>query len=339
MNRRTLPIAAAGLLAIVLSAGTASAQLGSSLETQAQGESGDKRPWRGSSLQYSHSMSAISVDKGAELTWNPLYVHGLTIMPQRFFGDSIVARLGFTVEQELTDSDYTKKHREYEWSDVNLDLVWTGWMEPETGIRVSGGLRGIAPISKISRARTLLAGISPSVAVSRRFDVLSGLTVSLSGRYTQRFYESTTGQYDGHGIVGCSSTSCDSLRNTGLRNSPWDISAGPSVVLSVTDDFTLTSSLILARQHLYSLGDGKVPFDGGEDVVVANADGPSTRYANIFTLDASYTILGDFQVSLGANTAAPELAPDSTRYFPLFNRYTVVYLGLGVDIDSIASKL
>lgn len=338
MKRRFLSIAAA-FAAIVLSAGTASAQLGGSLETQTDGSSDGKRAWRGSFLQYSHSMTANSVDKGAELTWNPVYVHGVTIQPQRYFGDDFVARVGFSLEQELTNSDYTTKLHEYEWSDLSLDLVWTGWVEQESGIRFSGSVRAIAPISKISRARSLVAGLSPGFTASRRFDVLSGLTFSLAARYTQRFYDSSTGRYDGHGIVGCSDTSCDALTNTGVRNSPWDVSAGPSVVLAVDDALTLSSSLILARQHLYALGDGEVPFDGGTNVVVADATGASTRYVNIFNLEASYALLDNFQLSLGVNTGAPELAPDSTRYFPLFNRYTVVYLGLGADLDGLASRL
>ena len=338
MNRRILSIAAA-LLAIVFSAGPASAQLGGSLEAQTDASAEGKRPWRGSFLQYQHSMAANSVDRAAELTWNPYYAHGVTIQPQRYFGDDFVARLGFSIEQELTDSDSTTKRREFEWSDLNLDLVWTGWQEPESGIRVSGGLRAIGAISKVSRARTLVGGLSPSLTLSRRFDVLSGLTVALATRYSQRFYESTTGEFDGHGIVGCSSGSCNAQTNTGVRNSPWVVQTGPSVTLGVTNDLTLSTSLIFVRQHLYPLDDAHLSVGGGEKNVAANDDGPSTRYANVFTLDASYAFLGDYQVSLGVNTAAPELAPNSTRYFPLFNRYTAVYLGLGVDVDALASKL
>lgn len=338
MNRRNLSIAAA-LLAIVFSAGTASAQLGGSLEAQTDASAEGKRPWRGSFLQYQHSMGTRAMDKSADLTWNPAYVHGVTIQPQRYFGDDYVARLGFSVEQELTDSDYTTKYREFEWSDLNLDLVWTGWQEPETGIRISAGLRGIGAISKISRARTMIGGLSPSLTFSRRFDALSGVTVALATRYNQRFYESTTGQYDGHGILNCSTGSCGTLTNTGVRNSPWDIQVGPSVTLSATDDLTLTTSLIFVRQHLYSIDDGQFSPDTGNKDLAANADGPNTRYVNVFTLDASYAVFGDFQLSLGLNTAAPELAQNSTRLFPLFNRYTVAYLALGVDIDALASKL
>lgn len=337
MIRRTLPIAAA-VLAIVFSAGTASAQLGGSLEAQTDGTEG-KRPWRGSFLQYQHSMTAISADKGAEPMWNPVYLHGVTIQPQRYFGDSFVARLGFSIEQELTNSDYTNKYREYEWSDLSLDLVWTGWVEPETGIRVAGGLRTIGALSKLSRARSLVGGLSPNVTVSKRFDLLKGLTTAVSTRYTQRFFESSTGRYDGHGIVGCDDSSCNALTNTGVRNSPWDISAGPSLTLGVTNELTLSTALIFVRQRLYSIGDYQVAIDGDPKNVIADTDGTNTRYANIFNFDASYGLFGDYQVSLGVNTAASELAPDSTRRFPLFNRFSVVYLGLGVDIDSLASRL
>ncbi|HWV39754.1 MAG TPA: hypothetical protein VN033_14890 [Vulgatibacter sp.] len=338
MNRPILPIAAA-VLAIVFSAGTASAQLGGSLEAQTDGSDEGKRPWRGSFLQYQHSMTAISADKSAEPMWNPVYVHGITIQPQRYFGDSIVARLGFSIEQELTNSDYTTKYREFEWSDLSLELVWTGWVEPATDIRISGGLRGIGAISKISRARSLVGGLSPSVTLSRRFDVLNGLTAAVATRYTQRFYDSTTGQYDGHGIVGCDKNSCDALTNTGVRNSPWDVSVGPSLTLGVTGEFTLSSSFILVRQRLYSIGDAEIEIDGPTVAVSADEDGTNTRYLNVFSLGASYLLFDDYQLSLGINTAAPELAPDSTRYFPVLNRYTVVYLGLGVDVDALASKL
>ena len=61
----------------------------------------------------------------------------------------------------------------------------------------------------------------------------------------------------------------------------------------------------------------------------------STRHALLYDLGVTAQATDFFSVSLGVTTLNPELAPDSSRYAPFFNRYTAVYLDLRLDVAQL----
>ncbi|AKU92186.1 hypothetical protein AKJ08_2573 [Vulgatibacter incomptus] len=322
----------------MLPAARASAQSpAQAIKEAEEGVGAEKNPWRGSRISYEHGSAAIGFKKDAELTWNPIYVHTLSLQPQWYFSNAFYARARFDLEQELTNSDYTNKKNELEWSDLSLELATTGWKEETSGVRVSGGVRVALPLSKLSHAQTLKLGISPGLSLSRSFDVLSGLTVSYAGRFNGRIYDQTTAQTDGHGIVGCNDGSCDYLRNSGYRNSPWDIGHGPMVSVSPIDELSLTASLSFVRQQLFKLGTADVTLPTGNTHLDGADKDPSARYVRVFLVDATYTPFDGFWVSGGTSTMAGQLAPDSSDRSPFFNRFTMVYLGIGAEVDGLLS--
>lgn len=302
------------------------------------GEVEAKVPWRGSMVVYEQATTFRTFTPDSDLTYNPVYVHNLSLRPQWHWSDRFFTRLRFDLEQEFTNSDTTTKRNELEWSDLFLELGTLSYKEEVTGITVSGLLRLTAPVSKVSAARGLLFGASPTVHLTRNFKVLDGLIVRYTGRYSQRFYDSKTGSYDGHGIVGCRTPSCDALLSTGLRNSPWDISHGPMVVLLPTQGVALTTMMQWTRAALYDLDDAQVPLLGGEETVAPDPNDPNARYASVFLVDASWTVLPELTLSGGLITFAPQLRPDATRYNPFFNRHSMVYVNLGVHMDALLSN-
>ncbi len=336
--RKLLGIAALAVFALPIGEAAAN-DITKSLVYTEGGDEDARSPWSGSSISYDHFSAAVGLKRDAELTWNPVYVHGVTLMPQYAISNHFLGRLRFDLQQELTDSDYTTKKHETEWSDLFLELIYLGWHETVTDIRLSGSLRVGVPFSKISTAQSLLVSMSPSITASRSFDVLQGLNLSLTGRFNQRIYDATTGQYDGHGIIGCADTSCDPLRNTGFRNSPWDVSVGPSVTLRPVDDLILSANMAVGMQHLYALGDAEVPVSGGTEHLKPRSDDPNNRYISVFGLGVAYILLDELTLSAGVTTAGAQQAPDSTRRSPFFNRLTAFTFGLNLDVDALVAKL
>lgn len=328
------------LLAIAVVSGPAVAAAAVDSETRAaSGDVQTKVPWRNSTIVYEHATTVRTAVPDMDLTYNPTYVHTLSFRPEWHFSDYFFTRLRLDLEQELTDSDYTTRKNEILWSDLFLEMGTRSFTEPTTGIVLSGNLRLTAPTSKISASRTMLFGVSPGIFLTRSFDVLEGLILRYSVRYSQRFYTSRTGEYDGHGIAGCRTPSCDIFLNTGVRNSPWDISHGPMVILRPIEPLSLTVMASWSRAALYDVADFSLDAGGGPEPIPAASDDPNARYGSVFLFDATWTAMEELFLSAGLNTFAPQLAPDGTRYSFFFNRHSMVYLSVGVRMDAVVSHL
>jgi hypothetical protein len=295
-----------------------------------------KSPFRGSTITYEHAISALTLDKAAELTYNPYYVHRLWLRPEVHYGDYLYGAARLYLAQELTDADDTTKKREVFVSDL---LVWLGAKEIPLPLGLSGSADVMLtfPTSKASRAQTMVLGFTPGVGVSKKLDVLSGLTVGLTARGGFYFNRYTTTQLESP-WVACASPDvvvCGRYVHTGERNAKSLLSAGPSVDLSITDELALSGFFLVRRYGLYDLADaaagslsGRVqPTDGAADV--------SVRYEELFILEATYDLTKTLQLALGAFNVYPQLAPSSSYRFPLFNRSTELYLSIAVKVDEV----
>jgi len=316
---------------------------GASVDSETRAAAGEPQaqqvPWRNSTIVYEHATTVRTAVADWDLTYDPIYVHTLSLRPEWHFSENFFTRFRFDLEQELTDSDYTTKKREILWSDLFVEFGTRSFQEPTTGIVLSGTLRLTVPISKISASRTMLFGVSPGIFLTRRFDVLDGLIVRYAVRYSHRFFNSETGEYDDHGIAGCRTPSCEVFLSTGVRNSPWDITHGPMVILVPTRNITLTTMLSWTYAALYDVADFSLDTGGGPEPIPASEDDPNARYSRTFLVDVTWTATPELFVSTGLTTFAPELAPDGTKYPLFFNRHSMVYLSLGVLMDAVLPKL
>lgn len=341
MTAKQLLVAAViGLLSLpgaAFAQGTVAAQEAAGIVT------GEKSRWRGSSLSYSNVFTTISLDKAAEPTWNPYYAQSLQIAPRYYFYDDFYTSVIWSLEQELTDSDWTSTKRELLWSDVFVDVGYSGWTEPTTKLRFNGSIRFALPASKISQAQTQVFAASPTFRVTRNFGVLQGLTVGLAGRWTQRFHTSTTPEYDAVGIVGCTkeSSACERSRSTGVLNAWGDYSVGPSLALMATDKLYLSADLRFGQSFLYdeSAVDLSGHGSGGADLGVRDLDTNfSGRYNQYFGLSASYFLMDELTITAGVATPSPQLDLEGLRRSPFFNRFTQVFFDLDFNLDAIASR-
>ena len=53
----------------------------------------------------------------------------------------------------------------------------------------------------------------------------------------------------------------------------------------------------------------------------------------------SWQIFRPVGLALGASTSSPQLNTFGTRYFPLFNRNTVLYLDIALDVEAAVTGL
>lgn len=302
---------------------------------EAESAEGSSR-WRGSSISYGQIATTVSLDKSADLGWNPYYAHAVTLAPRYHLADDFVAGLSFTVEQELTDSDWTTQRHQPLASDLFVDLGWSGWTEDTTKIRVSGALRAALPVSSLSQAQTQIVALAPTLRVARTFDVLHGLDVSWSTRWTQHFHEQTTARTDASGIVGCTTERCDTLTNTGLLNAYGDLLLGPSVSLRLTDTLSLDGDFRWGQSFLYDNASVSDPFSG--EVLLAPNDFAG-RFSTLFSIGTSWAPIDVLNVTAFASTPSPQLGLDGQRRSPFFNRFTQVGFDLQLNLDALVARL
>jgi hypothetical protein len=293
------------------------------------------KPWRGSQLSYGHVATALSLRKDAEPFYNPYYAHHLSLAPEWHFTDKFFARALFDLEQELTLADDTEYKNEVVWSDLRVDLATTGYKEERTGINISGSLRLVGGLSKVARAQTRIFSVGPGVTLARSFEVRSGLKLSYSGRFTQRFNRFTTVQFDAPTLVRCGDAdACEALASSGTRNVQNDLLHGPSITFDPTEKLHLMANYQVSHGFLYPL----TATERESNRLDASTD-VSVRESSRFIVEASYDLLKALSLTLGVDTLTRQPGPDGLRQTPFFNRFTTVYLDLGLDVETLLSRI
>ncbi|MBI3183256.1 MAG: hypothetical protein HYZ28_14050 [Myxococcales bacterium] len=300
-------------------------------------EKGEGPPWRGSVATYGHAATALSLSKSAEPFYNPFYGHRLELQPEWHFGQQLFLRGKLELSQELTLSDETTYRHEVVWSDLAVEVGAEGVDDPWLGVRAAGTLRLTAPLSKVSAAQTKLFSLGPGISLTRKFPVRSGLTARLESRLTQSFHRFTTTQFSAPTIAACGDLrdqSCGELAHSGARNVRSELGAAATVSFEPIEKLSATARFQLSQGWLYPLAE--VRLNGAENLPTTGEVG--LRHTWGLVLEASYQLLPYLTASLGSSTIAPQLAPDGTRRTPFFNRYTTLYLDLGLDFEAVLSR-
>ena len=191
--------------------------------TQVESEQ-SRVPWRGSEFVYRNVFSAISLDRSADLTYNPSYAMSFSFRPSWWFSDHLYVRANLDLVRELTEADETSHKNETLLGDLALTAGYAPVVTiPVVDIAVSADILFRIPTSKVSQARSLALGIGPGVRLSRSFDLLSGLSVGCSLRAMPLIHQSTTAELETPLIPGCSASDggCDAYLHTGVRNAQF----------------------------------------------------------------------------------------------------------------------
>ncbi|MBW2276363.1 MAG: hypothetical protein JRF63_02660 [Deltaproteobacteria bacterium] len=292
-------------------------------------------PWRGSYLGYRNAVSATSLDRGAELTYNPYYAMGLFIAPRWWLGDALQISADLTVMRELTDADTTSEQGETLLGDLVVGLSAPSFYTvPAIELELSAGLDLITPTSKGAQARTLYVGLTPGVGLARRFDVLAGLAFSYGFGATKFFHGATTAQREAPLIPDCSASgSCELYVGTGMRNTSWRLQSSFGASLSFVDWLSISAGVAVLTDVLY-------PLDGTDSQVSYEPQEPTDlRHTMAYSAEILGWPMPSLGIALGAETVNPQLRPDSTNEQPFFNRYTVLYLDLRLDFAGLSTQI
>lgn len=320
-----------------------------SLEDTAQPEKSKdewKAPWRGTSLTYRNVATAISLNKDAELGYNPYYGMAFTIAPKWWIGDVFNASLALTLMRELTHSDYTTNEGETELSDFTLGLGASNFVTiPVLEIGISASLKFVAPTSKFSRAKTMIMAVKPGLALSRNFDVLSGINLNYAFGFTKTFHEYTTSQNVEPSITyGVSTGDYGSYQNTGVRNVSWGLANTFGLGIQFVEWLGISGSVTLLHSFLYDQDDADAGYDDAIGEYIDSSSGvggtdEKVRYVMAYNVEISVNPIPALGIGIGAETANNQLAPDSTYQKPFFNRYTSIYLDLRLNFEGLVSQL
>jgi hypothetical protein len=303
--------------------------------TQVQGER-SRAPWRGSEFVYRNAFSAISLDRSAELTYNPTYATSFSFRPSWWFCDHLYLRANLDVVRELTEADDTTFKNEALLGDLALTAGYAPvYTIPVADIAVSADILLRIPTSKASQARTLALGIGPGVRLSRSFDLLSGLSVGYSLRGMPLLHRTTTSQLETPFIPGCSASDggCDAYLHTGVRNTRFRLQQLLYVTARILDWLSLSATYGIWIDWLY-------PIEIDDPRISHQVLEPQDRrYASVWEVEVLFEPVPALRIGLGTSTLGPQLAPDSSYYNPFYNRYTTVFLDLHLDVAGLVSQI
>ncbi len=297
------------------------------------------RAFHGSTVSYSHSITALTLAPAAEGHYNPTWGHRLGLMPEWHFNDQLFVRGRLYLSQEFTTSDTTTYDHEVEVSDIWLDVGAAGVTEPKTGLHLGGDVRFLLPTSKVSQAQSRIITVGPSLSLSKEFKLLHGLSVAYTGRFTYRFNRFTTSQNKGGLIINSSPLSCVDLpgcnTDSGKYNVNYDFAHGPAIGFKPLEKLSVDAFFSWYHLFLYPQSANPVEFAGAQGL---SNKGTDVKNLAVFALSVSYQLTKPVSLTFGTWTVTGQPSPDGTYLQPLFNRNTTLYLDASFDIEAAAAS-
>lgn len=287
----------------------------------------------GSTVSVTNSTATQGLRRDADLTWNPYVATTFGIAPRYAFFPKLVVGANASVTREWTESDYTTRSGEWEFSDVQLRVSSPAWYTiPVLEIAIGSDLLVQLPASKASRARTMRFAAGPGLTLSRRFDVLRGLTIAYSGRLTGYNHRFTTGEFEEPTIANCGAD-CAELQNTGVRNPVLRIANGGSISLGLPGDVSLSASATFILDPLHDQPDGA-------DLLFSPTAPADTRFANSYSFGVGWQATQELGLSLSADTVNPQRGDSGQGYYtPFVNRFTMLSLNVALDLGAAFARM
>ena len=297
-------------------------------------------PFRGSSFDFSQSITGNSFFKDTQLSFNPTYSWGFGLDLYWHFNKIFQVGLNQELEVELTDSDSTTLQREPLLSDtavtfaarilrqkVNPEFNWT--------LNGSGTLR--APTSLASQAATMVLGTGLSLTGSASLPkVMSGLGFNASLGYLHRWLTSNVTQVEADYPCNAGAASRTFCSQTGgatvTRNS---LTLGLGADLALNDKWGVS----LAYSHVFRRGADLADFtyvsSDGARVVLADGTDRHWRNRNTIDISVSYNVLPWLGLGAGVSNVFNERGPDSELRAPFQPADTTFGLNVTLKLDEL----
>lgn len=309
---------------------------GQDLAVAAPAATAEPAPWRGSIVSLRTDMTLLTMQKDAELTYNPYVALSLDVRPRWYFGKIFYVALDFSMVHEFTNADDTTKKGETWVGDLNLGGgAKNFWTIPAVGIDLSADLRVITPTSKLSQARTMNAALRGGLTLARNFKLLDGLSIAYTLQGTGYFYRHTTSESEAPLISGCSADdgSCDRFRNSGVRNSWFRLGNGLTISMDFLPWLGLDVAVVHRLDWLYKAA------DDDPRVSYVPQEPQNRRQSLAYDIGLRFTPMKSLGIGIGVSTLNPLQSPDSSNYAPFVNRYTMGYLELTLNVDGLVDQI
>jgi hypothetical protein len=311
----------------------AAAEVG--LEAEAKPEK--PSPFRNSYVIYENTFSAYSLNKKAQLTYDPYYAMSYSFRPRYYIYQGLYVALRWDLEQELTNADDTTRKHQVMWTDVILDLAWTGvYKIPAVDVLITPKIRIALPASLASQAHTMYLSLGPGFDLVRIFDVWGGITLEYSFRFTKYFNEYTSTLSE-EPVLACPEKGPCQYDVMGPQNASWQFLNDFYLEIRPINQFYFGATVEVRNYLNYKVPRAEV------ETLTGTVDIPSTgtRHSGYmwYIFEFGYDIKPYLTVSLGTNTYNPMLNPDSEYYPPFFNRFTNIYLDLSLDMDGMINAI
>ncbi|MEM9195351.1 MAG: hypothetical protein AAGF12_39640 [Myxococcota bacterium] len=340
-------IAWVGVLASTLwCAGVVPCVAQSEIAQIAAGDDPEERPpWRGSVVELRNTVGVIGLDPDAELTHDPYYAATLSFRPRWWFGDIVNVAAFFGLIHEFTEANTTTSEHETIVSDLTLQAQARQVLTiPGLEIAVTPDLRLAFPTGKASRGRSLQTAIGPGLALSRGFSLGDEGTLVLAyrARFTALLHRYTDASLETPFIPG--DVDCRYSCSSGLRNTRYRVGQGGDIVYVPNSWLMVAIGYYHFTDFLYPRSPVSAQAEQGTEtgafgVSYEASDNTDVRFRSSFGIEVAVMPSSLLQLALGYETTSPQLAPDSTYYNPIYNRFSTVYFDLRLQVEGLVDAI
>ena len=293
----------------------------------------DAPAWAGSNVSLSQTVTTRSLDRSADLTYNPYTATAVTVGPRWKLHKKVRLSASLGLRGEWTRSDGDVRRLWWKSSSLRGDF-------PEV-LSIPGAKIGVSPYVSLnlSPGTARVAGEvcgsgGAGVGLSRSFKPRDDLSVSL-GADGYASFPLNGAQYGGvsqvllcpAGATDCSDTAIFSASS----NVSWEVGGSLSGSLTYAKKLTFSAAGGISQSALYPLGeDPRISFVAPNPAVA--------RYGTFAQVALGYAINPMWRAGLTAQSAHGQLGANGERPTPLFNRYARLVGSLRMTLGSPAKK-
>ncbi|GAB4205887.1 MAG: hypothetical protein OHK0013_22070 [Sandaracinaceae bacterium] len=307
--------------------------------------------WRNSFFNYSLAATFNTFCRDCQLSYNPNVYQFMSLTPRWYVDPSTFFFFSLGAFFEFTDDDASAYNREFQLTDMIVELRRT---IPWEGFVFIPAARLTFPTSKGSQGAQRYVNTGLGLTVVRPIPEALGMTVALITRY-QRWFAgsnitaargqclppSTAGGFDGGDATVAGSNQTSAICDGRVANESDRIITGVSINITPAEHLTVTLSAFWAWIHLFDLGSGSV--DTLTGMYTPELAGGSTRWRNFtfYSLAVAYDFTEWLNVNLSvANSTvfAPLYNEDGSVRSP-FNPDTQIALGATITLDGVYAAL
>lgn len=295
-----------------------------------------KSPLRGSTISVTNAVTLNTIDRDADLTYNPTYAVSTSAAMRYWVTDNINLRLGFGFSREITNNDFTTQRDELLLDDTTLGVGAMLWNIPVVDVLAIGAFDLRFPTGPFSQAQTMIVAAQPRAIFYKQFEPLGFNLTFVTGfnrMFNEYFTESAAGPYE---ICPSVALGCDPT-DTGVRNVKLRLINAFAVGIFPAPWYGASASVTVLHDYLYPRSEGRVSNERGADVTELSAtfvpqEEQNTRTLMAYNLEAFVLPHQSITLAVGASTFGPQRAPDSSNYAPFINRFTNLVVDVRINV-------